>query len=201
MSAGTSPDGECAPRADAPSQRQLRFGKGPTALVLWGLSVVLLGASIWVLQTLPVRASLLRLQWAGSASVANTIVREVPGPYRAALNRDLLLLIPLYTVGLVTAGYLGWRVFWTRRLQVAARVGIVAAITAALCNYAQDAVLLGVLGHQPMQGVWPFRAAAALSFVKFSALVVAVGIGLIALGTTIGRRVQHGTTKTAGTEP
>jgi hypothetical protein len=185
MSDGISRDGARGPRVGVPDQPRPRFGKR-RAIVLCVLSAALLAVSIWLLLTLPVRASLLHLQWAGSAATANAIVRQGPGPYRAALDRDFLLTA-LYTVGLVAAGYLGRQVFWTNWMQAAARVGMIAAVTAGLSNVAQDVLLLIALSHQPMTGVWLFRGAEAFSFVKFSTLLIAIGIGLIALTTTASR--------------
>jgi len=127
-----------------------------------------------------------RLQWAGSAAAANRLVPQGSyGQYRIALYRDFPLILS-YTIGLSTAVYLGRRVPCTEKVRIAAPVGMLAAITAGLCNVAQDWILLDALTHKPMQGIWPFRAAAALSFVKFSALAVAAGLGLIALATTLG---------------
>ena len=136
---------------------------------------------------------LVHLQWAGSATVADTIVRQAVGQYRVALYYDLGALIPGYTFGLIVAGYLGWRVFWAHPTRMAAAVGACAALVAGLCNVAQDGVLLIMLNDQPMRGLWPWRVAAALSFAKFALLLVAAVTGLIALGTTASRLLRRHT--------
>jgi hypothetical protein len=153
-------------------------------------SVVLLGLSVTKLEHLASRVDVVDLQWAGSATAAKMLVLQQAGPYRTAIRWDFAL-IAAYTVALVFAGHLGRHVFWTRRMKGAARVAIVAAIAAAACNLAQDWILLHLLRDQPMRGVWPFRVVEALSFVKFVTLVVAAGIGIIALGTTLGRLLWH----------
>jgi hypothetical protein len=136
---------------------------------------------------------LVHLQWAGSAAVAAGVVRQAVGQFRVAIYYDLGVLIPGFTFGLMTAGYLGRRVFWAHPMKMAATVGFWAALAAGLCNAAQDGVLLLMLRAQPIQGVWPFRVAAALSFAKFALLLVAAVIGLIALGTTASRLLHRHT--------
>ncbi len=160
------------------------------------LSLALLAAGLGLFHVYAPNVALVHLQWAGSATTANRIVHPAAyGQYRVALYWDLAGLIPGFTLGLIAASYLGWRVFWTHRMQRAAVAAIWAAAVAGLCNVAQDVVLLSVLRHRPMHGVWPFRVAAALSFVKFSVLLVTAVIGLIALGTTAGRLVLHRRTR------
>ena len=168
----------------------MRLGAG-----LLFLSVALVAAGIALYNAFAPSADVVHLQWAGSAAAANKIVDSHDGQYRLAVYWDFALIAG-YTGGLITAGYLGRRVFWTRRMRAATTVAIWAAIVAGACNIAQDVVLLLMLHHQPMDGVWPFRAAAALSFVKFSVLLVAAGIGLIAMGTTVSRLALHRGTMT-----
>jgi hypothetical protein len=143
-----------------PDPLPARIGRLQAAGLLL-LSVALLAAGIGVFRAYAPSVDLVHLQWAGSATVANKIVHQTAyGQYRMALYYDLAALIPGFTFGLIVADYLGWRVFWTHPMRAAAVAGIWAAAVAGLCNVAQDAVLLIVLRHQPMQGVWPFRAAA-----------------------------------------
>ena len=157
------------------------------------LSLVLLAAGLAVYGAGAPSVDLVHLQWAGSATVADTIVRQAVGQYRVALYYDLGALIPGYTLGLIVAGYLGWRVFWAHPTRMAAAVGACAALVAGLCNVAQDGVLLIMLNDQPMRGLWPWRVAAALSFAKFALLLVAAVTGLIALGTTASRLLRRHT--------
>ena len=171
-------------------KESLSKGRGTGLLAL---SLVLVAAGIAVYGAYAPSADLVHLQWAGSAAMADTTVRQAVGQYRVAIYYDLAVLIPGYTFGLITAGYLGWRVFWAQPMRMAAAVGAWAALAAGLCNAAQDGVLLIMLHHQPMQGVWPFRAAAALSFAKFALVLVATVIGLIALGTTASRLLHRHT--------
>lgn len=157
------------------------------------MALLALGIGVFIANALNV--DLVRLQWAGSATVANAIVHPaVYGQFRLAIYWDVAALTG-YALGLIAAGILGRRVFWAHQTRRAAVVAIWAAVVAGLCNLAQEVVLLIVLRHRPMQGVWPFRAAAALSFVKFSVLLVATGISLIALVTTVVRLALHRHTK------
>jgi hypothetical protein len=163
-------------------------------LVLFSVASLVAGAILFRLHA--PRVALVSLQWAGSNTKASMIVHHnAIGRFRDALSWDVWALIPGYGIGLFVACWLGRRVFWTPRMQRAAAVGMSAAIAAAVCNLGQDVILLRMLHHPPMQGVWPFRAAAALSFVKFSVLLVAAGIGLIALCVTTGRIALHGRIK------
>ena len=172
-----------------------RMGRLPAGcLVLFSVALLVLGAVLFHLHA--PRVALVSLQWAGSDVKANMIVhRGAYGRYREALSWDVVALIPGYGLGLFAACLLGWRVFWTPQMQRIAVVGACSAVAAALCNLAQDGLLWITLRHRPMQGVWLFRAVAALSFVKFSVLLVAAVIGLIALSVTTGRLVLHRHTK------
>jgi hypothetical protein len=159
-------------------------------LFLGSVAFLLAGALVYGVQAPAV--SLVRLQWAGSGAAANSFVHPLAyGSYREAIYWDLGVLIPGYVLGLAAACVLGRRVFWTSLMRTAAYAGLVAAVVAGVCNVVQDVILLLVLRHAPMSGIWPFRAAAALSFMKFTLLLVAGGIGLIALATTIGRAAWH----------
>jgi hypothetical protein len=136
--------------------------------------------------------ALVRLQWAGSAATANTIVGLAgPGRFRVALYWDRGALVPGYTLGLVAATLLGWRLFWTRPMRRAALVGLAAAIAAGVANVIQDVLLLSALTRRPVRGDWVLRFAAAASFTKFALLLVAAVPGLIALGTAIWRLALH----------
>jgi hypothetical protein len=179
--------------ADQDGNRKDRISM-PLGAGLLFLSVAFVAAGITVYNAFEPSTDAVHLQWAGSAAAANKIVDSHDGQYRLAVYWDFALIAG-YTLGLITAGCLGQRVFWTRRMRAAATVAIWAAALAAACNIAQDVVLLFMLHHQPIDGVWPFRAAAALSFVKFSVLLVAAGIGLIAVGTTASRLALHRGTK------
>jgi len=169
----------------------LSWGRGIGLLIL---SLAFLAAGLTIYGVLAPNTDLVHLQWAGSAATAAAVVRQAVGQYRVALYYDLAALIPGYTFGLfVACWWLGRRVFWAHPMKTAAAVGAWAAVAAGLCNAAQDGVLLLMLSNQPMQGVWPFRAAAALSFAKFALLLVAAVTGLIALGTTASRLLRRHT--------
>lgn len=82
------------------------------------LSAALLAAGLSLFHVYAPNVALVHLQWAGSATMANRIVHQKAyGQYRVALYWDLAALIPGFTLGLIAAGYLGWRVFWTHRMQ------------------------------------------------------------------------------------
>jgi hypothetical protein len=133
-----------------------------------------------------------RLQWAGSATTANTIVGLIGyGRFRVAIYWDLGALVPGYMLGLVAATLLGWRLFWTRPMQRTALVGLGAAIAAGVANVIQDVLLLTALRLRPVRGDWVLRFAAAASFTKFALLLMAAVPGLIALGTAIWRLALH----------
>src|SRR5690242_20719535 len=106
-------------REPEPSPRYKKW----QAAALWTISVGFLAVCIFVLFPLASRVNVVRLQWAGSAAAANTIVGQGShGRYRVALYWDFPLIIS-YTAGLCAAGYLGRRVFWTHRMRAAARAG------------------------------------------------------------------------------
>ena len=123
---------------------------------------------------------------------ANTIVGLTGyGRFRVAIYWDLGALVPGYTLGLVAATLLGWRLFWTRPMRRVALVGLGAAIAAGVANVIQDVLLLSALSLRPVRGDWVLRFAAAASFIKFALLLVAAVPGLIALGTAIWRLALH----------
>ena len=66
---------------------------------------------------------------------ANKIVAPTGyGRFRVAIYWDLGALVPGYTLGLVAATLLGWRLFWTPPMRRAALVGLGAAIAAGVAN-------------------------------------------------------------------
>jgi hypothetical protein len=161
------------------------------------LAVALVVAGIWVYAAhQPPGVNLVKLQWrAGSAAVVMGEIRRHPvAAYRTAVNWDLIALVPGYAVGLLLACGLGTRVFWTPRFRGWAKVGTVAAVAAGVFNIAQDLLLRGALGNG-LRGSWMFDAAEAMSLAKFSALLVAAAIAIMAIGTTSGRLVMHRVTR------
>ena len=140
------------------------------------------------------RVSLVALQWAGSAADAGKVVGANAAQFRTALKLDLVLLFG-YTVGLLAAAYVGWRVFWTDCARRWAAYGMGLSIGAGVFNLLQDALLGWALRTTPPQGTWIFRWAEALSFAKFSALVVAAPVAVVAVAVTAGRLVHHHETK------
>ena len=141
------------------------------------------------------------LQLAGSVAAAvRVICPPMPGcehafvvrtaGFRTALQWDLIALIPGYAAGLLLACGLGWRVFWRPGFQACALAGMAAAAAAAVFNVAQDALLLTALSGGP-HGDASFRLAEALSLAKFSALLVAATIAILAITTTFTRLLGH----------
>jgi len=151
-------------------------------LVVGGFLAFALGA--------PRHIDLVSLQWAGSATTASGVVGDRAGAFRTGLYWDFPLIVG-FTGGLLLACYLGRKVFWTAGLLRWALIGYFAAGLAGLTNVMQDALLLSALRSNPLQGTWIFRIAAAASFVKFSSLLVAASIGLLALGAGFSRLVTH----------
>jgi hypothetical protein len=164
--------------------------------VLLAVAIALVAAGIICYRLLAPRgADLVTLQWAGSAPGAFRKVADHQASYRLAALRDLEIAVPGYPLGLLVACYLGWRVFWTRRLGAAAVAGMAAAVSAGLLGGVADWLIAAAL-DQGLPGTWIFRVVQALSFAKFSALLVAGVIGALALATTLGRLVLHrGTVK------
>jgi hypothetical protein len=160
-------------------------------LILLSVAFLATGLALYVMHATRVNA--VALQWAGSAKAATRLVHAAAARqrYRDALYWDIWALIPGYGAAVIVACLLGRKVFWRKLSRAAALVGVLAAATAVLCNWGQDALLLVALSHRPMGGVWLFRGAAALSFIKFATLLVAGGIGLIAVATTASRIVLH----------
>ena len=130
------------------------------------------------------------LQWAGSASAANGVVDHLAGAYRTGIYWDFALIVG-YTGGILLACFLGRKVFWTKGLLRWALVGYFAVVVAALANVLQDVLLLVALRSSPFTGDWIFRITAAASFIKFTALLVAIPIGLVALWNAFSRLVTH----------
>jgi hypothetical protein len=186
----------------------------PRTIALAGVVVALaftIAGAVLYAHYQPRGVDLVSLQWAGSAAAAAKVMtaittichhpqlRCVKPPvqvdlYRTALWWDIKVLVPGYTVGLLVACGLGWPVFWTPRFRAWARAGVVATAAAAVFNVAQDILLLTGLSGGPHNN-WLFRAAEALSLAKFSALLVAVVVGFIAVATTAGRAARHRWTK------
>jgi hypothetical protein len=149
-------------------------------------------AGIWVYAAhQPSDINPAKLQWwAGSTATVMGEVRSHTADYRTALNWDLIALVPGYAVGLLLACDLGRRVFWTARFRRWAQAGLLATAAAGVSNLAQDLLLRSALKNG-LQGTWNFRVAEALSLVKFSALLVALIVGLAAIVTTLSRLILH----------
>ena len=156
-------------------QERFSKGRGIACLVL-SLILVVGGITAFALGV-PSHVYLVTLQWAGSASTANGVVGHLAGAYRTGLYWDFALIVG-YTGGILLACYLGRKVFWTKGLLRWALVGYFAVVVAALANVLHDVLLLVALRSSPMTGDWIFRITAAASFIKFTALLVAIPIGL-----------------------
>ena len=143
----------------------------------------------------PSHVDLVRLQWAGSASAASSVVANHLGDYRTGLYWDFAFIAG-FTAALVLSCYVGRRVFWTAGVLRWALLGLFATGVAALTNVLQDALLLYALGSNPLHGTWIFRIAAAASFIKFASLLFVVPIGILSLVTAYSRLVTHKRLKT-----
>jgi hypothetical protein len=165
--------------------------KRTTALVLVVLAVAFVAAGIAVYAVQQPRGiDPVQLQWwaGATAKVTNAIRHQPAALFRTALYWDFALTAG-YTIGLVLACLLGRRVFWTRPARTWATWGLYATATAAVCNLAQDLLLLQALGNG-LRGSWNFDAVEALSFVKFAGLLVAAVVGIAAIVVTLGRLVM-----------
>jgi hypothetical protein len=189
-----------AQRADAQqaAARRAAARLRPGMLLGWAglaaaVGLTLVGVVLYLVFA-PQHINLVRLQWAGASAAAVTAVGGRADGFRAALSWDLRALIPGYTLGLLVACYLGLRVFWTKRMHSAAKVGIGVSVAAGALNAAQDVLLLIAL-HDGLRGSWIFRCAEALSLAKFCGLLVAAGIAVLAVATTLGRLVAHPATQ------
>ena len=171
----------------APTSLSIRWG---IADLVVSVALIALGVVLFAL-LLPAHTNLVSLQWSGSATSVSRLVGEQVEHYRTGVYLDFVLLIT-YT-GLLLACWLGHRVFWSPTTYRLAWAGFGATAAAAALEVAQDVLLL--IGLHTLRGTWVFRFAAAMSFLKFAALVPAVTIAAFALGTTCVRLVSHRRTK------
>ena len=143
----------------------------------------------------PPGTDLVRLQWSTVLTKdALDGIRQHSAEFRTALDWDMWVLIPGYFLGLLLACHLGTQVFWTPRFKVWAWSGMAATGLACACNYAQDGLLLTALSDGLRPGAlldW----VEVLSFVKFTALLVAGPLGVVAIMVTIGRLVTSKQTR------
>jgi len=169
----------------------------PRAVAGLVLTVVFLVAGIWVYAAhQPSKINPVTLQWSASLT-SKALDRLVPDSagFRTALDWDLQALIPGYMVGLLSACYLGYRVFWTGRSRAWAGRGMTAAVLAGACNVAQDLLLVKALDDGLRTGAL-LDSVEVLSFAKFTALLVAGSVGLAAIIVTSGRlATSNGTSK------
>ena len=161
------------------------------------LAVAFLVAGIWVyVAHQPSKINPVTLQWSASLTPkALAGLRPDSAGFRTALDWDLRALIPGYLVGLVLACYLGFRVFWTGRSRAWAVWGMAAAALAGACNIAQDLLLLKALSDGLRTGAL-LDSVEVLSFVKFTALLVAGSVGIAAIIVTSGRLAMSHRTRT-----
>ena len=163
----------------------------------WGCfiaAIVLLGAAVGLYVFLvPHHINLVRLQWAGSSKGAVGVVGGLTGAFRTGVQWDLWASIP-GTVGLLSACWLGRRVFWTKWPHLWAGMGLVASAAAGVLNAVQDLLLLITLGDG-LRVSWLFGAVEALSLATFSVLLVAVTVAVLALATTLARLLLGTCTK------
>ncbi len=166
----------------------------PSMLVGWAGLAVAVGLTVTgalVYRTYaPHHIDLAALQWAGSSGAAVTAADGRVSGFRFALRWDLWALMPGYTLGLLTACYLGRRVFWTAGMYSLAKVGIGVSIAVGVLSAVQDLLLLAAL-RDGLHGNWIFRASEGLSLARFCGLLVAAFVAILALATTLGRLVLH----------
>jgi hypothetical protein len=166
-----------------------------TALFIVVLAAALVAAGIAVYAAAqPAGVDLMRLQWwaASPTTVTDAIRRQPSSGYRTALYWDFVLALG-YAAGLALVCGLGQRVFWSGRSRAWARLGLYAAVVAGVSNMAQDGLLLWALSNG-LRATAILTAAEALSFVKFSALLIALGVGITAVAVTVGRLAMSGKT-------
>jgi hypothetical protein len=168
------------------------------ALVILSVGFVVVGAVEYAKRT-PRLVDLVSLQWSGSAKAALQVVMADSKDLQTAVNdfqtavRWDFALIAAYTIGLVLACYLGLRVFCTTAPSRWSIYGLVAAVVAGAFNAGQDVLLRAGLSH--LHNDWIFRFAATASFLKFTALLVAVPIAAASVCTATTRLVTHHATK------
>lgn len=136
-----------------------------------------------------------RLQLAGSAAAAETVVAGRAADHRAALRAEPWLLGGS-TLTLVAAGLLGWYVLTRPHWRLAALAAGGAALLAGALDVVENALLgagLDGLGAGPAGARSgsdaPFAAAAALATVKWLLLLPAGAIALTVLAITLHRAV------------
>jgi hypothetical protein len=171
---------------EAEAEKQYPERRTALLLVILAVAFLVAGISIYATQQ-PAGIDLVKLQWwAGATAKAMGEIRQRPSSgYRTALYWDSALITG-YTIGLLLACWLGLRVFWTRRFRAWAKVGLYAAAVAGVCNIAQDLLLLRGLSNG-LRGTAVFDVAEALSFAKFSALLIAAGVGIAGIAVTAAR--------------
>ena len=159
---------------------------GAIVIVVLAVAFVAAGIAIYA-SAQPSGIDLVRLQWwAGSTATVMDEIRHQPAAgYRTALYWDFALIAG-YVIGLVLACGLGLRVFWTRRSRAWAKLGLGAALVAGVGNAGQDVLLLWGLGNG-LRGTAILDVAEALSFAKFSALLIAAAVGIAGVAVTVGR--------------
>jgi hypothetical protein len=168
--------------------KQVNGGLGKRAAIIVIVVAVVFaaaGISIYVLRQ-PPGVDLVKLQWwAGSTSD----IRRLPAAsYRTALYADFALTLG-YSIALVLACWLGTQVFWSNRFRTWAKLGLGAAAVTFVCNIAQDGLLLWALSGG-LRGTAILDVAEALSFAKFSFLLIAAAIGITGVVVTVGRLVM-----------
>ena len=162
-----------------------RLGKPLGWIFLIG-AVVLLCAGVGLYAACVFHAdSFQRLQWVSSSRAAFSAAPRRSAAVRNGLWWDIRALIA-YTLGLMLACYLGRLVFWAKRLQRVAVIGMAVAFVAGVLGAVQDWLLLIAFGDR-LRGSWIFCIAEALSFARYSALLIAAVIGVTALATVFGR--------------
>lgn len=142
------------------------------------------GGTAWYALVVP-HVPILTLELAGSPARAQQVIGARTAEFTTAINAGWGVILG-YLVALVTATWLGWRVFWTRKAALVAGVALVASLVAAGANAVEN-VLLYLALHRPAGGAWLWAQVAAFS--KFGLLTLAVPIAVLALAVTVGRLV------------
>ncbi len=155
------------------------------------LSVIIALAGGWFYGLRPSHVnSIVDLELAGSASAARLLVKlSARSAYRAALHRDFAFIFG-YAIALVSACFMGMRLFLSRSARRVAWYGLLATSAAALCDVVENFFLLSVLGGRGrlhLAGDTPYRLAATFATAKWALLLFAAPVAIVAFLVAIKR--------------
>ncbi|AJC54386.1 hypothetical protein GZL_01790 [Streptomyces sp. 769] len=151
------------------------------------MAMAVFAVGLWLRHNAPAVDDV-RLQLAGSARAAHTLVDKRTADFSKALTADFFL-IGAYTFSTVL-------VFWLSRRTIAVRMrhrrlvgyGIAGFLAAGVCAVAEKLLLL----HGLDGADWPFAVAAGLATVKWLLLVLTVPVAAVVVAIVLKRAVFHG---------